>query len=603
LDESWFREVLERDDFDMILVVITTTEHPLPKEHEKTILNKIRVHCSNKRKQTIPVQFISATATLDDSSNPIEEELDDKAASSIDVGSGSDSTFGFVSVDVQNKKGSKSFHHTLFTGNKETFAESLGDIDYMTDGGEALEEYIKNTIQALGGNEIIGCSPQRYRATNDETSEDSLLSLYMNRVVSEELLQHLDNDNTYDNRNRFLSLKYNDDDKENIIEKVVEKAEEKGKEKIEVIIDKNDDDKEQEKKDKKIERKEEENHNRIFLQRIDQGYNLKDDIFLGNITLNEVYTSIIPRDDTIQKVIPHSIKGEIIEHLLKKSLAGKKTPMYAHNTDITLKMDGTTSYELYAPTKEVPMILKYLKECDNVEIINNNKKDKLLVKDYKDNPVTLRQIWIDFMSKEWTYDEEEGCSLSKKDSSSSSSKSSKATKNNNDNNNSNKPQQEVSNSQTTDTATTDTKKGRFPWFLIILGCFAYLVYKYRTQGQLPSDVFSDIMNSTMFSSITSYFAGGVYNSNRFSRSNAYNGRFGAGEGFQGNNVHSSTPQQPTTNSSFPSSFYNNNGYQDPNTTNTTTTTTNSNQPHNNQQPYQQGGYQNTNTTNGFQMNV
>jgi len=313
LEEPWFRDVLEGDNFNMVLVMTQTDNNS---SLLQTILRRIR----NIVKKQMPVQFVTGR-TGKRATNMVGG---DARAYSIEAGGYLD-TLGFVSIDLKKKQlfhhKKQLFHHEFIDTNKKTFGVILNRTEYMTPDGTELGKYIHRTIEAAGGNEIIGCSPRRYRAANPLKSDDSLLRLYLNNTVSRGLLQHLDSSSSEEKGDKK--------EDENIVEKVedvVNEAVEKTKEAVtgavekggEIIDSEDNDEIEKEKREKKENNNP--NHHNILLQRI-EGF-VKYDIFQGVITMNDVYVTI-PRDDTIQKVA-YNVKGKTIKSLREHLSSNKK---------------------------------------------------------------------------------------------------------------------------------------------------------------------------------------------------------------------------------------------------------------------------------------
>jgi len=479
LEEPWFRDVLEGDEFDMVLVMTQTDNNS---SLLQTILRRIR-NIVGKR---MPVQFVTGRTGIR-AANTVGN---DAHAYSIEAGGYLD-TLGFVSIDL---KGKNLFNHEFIDTNKKTFGVTLDRMEYMTPDGTELGKYIHRTIEAAGGNEIIGCSFRRYHAADPLTYDGSLLRLYLNDIVSKGLLQHLDSSSPKEEVDKK--------EDENIVEKVgdvvngvVEKTEEVvtgAVEKVKEMIGTEDND-EEEKKEKQNEKQKEQNnnpnHHNILLQRI-EGF-VKYDIFQGVITMNDVYVTV-PRDDTIQKVA-YNVKGKTIKSLKEHLSSNKKfldntASIYAYNTDIELEPEEL--YELYAPTREVPKLLDYLKEHnDDATVIISSIDDdnNELVKDETNgHPITLRQIWIDYIKKEWTYDNKE-CVTESSSQTKSSSSSSVAHITPNEHKEEKEEELNTSSSSSSSRNKVEDKEekkkeeGHFPWFLLALGCLVLVVRQYKDQ--------------------------------------------------------------------------------------------------------------------------
>jgi hypothetical protein len=319
LDLPWFKEVLERDDFDMI-VILASIPADDPLVH--AILKKIRDICG----KDMIVQFFTGQ-----SHKRANVALDAKAVST-EAGANFD-TLGFVSIDTM--KGTS--QHEFIEANNASFAKAvLGDEkqSYATVKGVELRGFIERSEKHAGGNEILGCSPQRYRAGGYLNETDSLLRLYLKHVMPKGLL------NSYvgsDGQSEFKN---------------------------------------------------------VLLQSI-QDF-VWYDLFAGVITMNDLL-AIVPHDDTILKVA-HSLQGDKINRL-KSALAEKVTVLNGTASSYEFAVSGEVEhgvgYEFFVLTSEAPLIREHL---DGMRV--RHPVNELV----SDGQKTVRDVWVDFIKKEWPYD-------------------------------------------------------------------------------------------------------------------------------------------------------------------------------------------------------
>lgn len=319
LELPWFKEVLERNDFDMI-VILASIPADDPLVH--AILKKIRSICG----KDMVVQFFTGQ-----SHQRANVALDAKSAST-EAGANFD-TLGFVSIDTT--KGTS--EHKFIDANNSSFAKAvLGDEkrSYMTARGRELRGFIERSEKHAGGSEILGCSPQHYRAGGYLNETDSLLRLYLKHVMPKGLL------NSYvasDGETEFKN---------------------------------------------------------VLLQSI-QDF-VWYDLFAGVITMDDLL-AVVPHDDTIHKVA-HSLQGDKMNRL-KGSLAEKVTVLNGTASSFEFAISGEVEhgigYELFVLTSEAPLIREHLDSMrvrhPMNEIVSDGKK-------------TVRDVWVDFIKKEWPYD-------------------------------------------------------------------------------------------------------------------------------------------------------------------------------------------------------
>mmetsp|Transcript_24291 Transcript_24291/g.36002 ORF Transcript_24291/g.36002 Transcript_24291/m.36002 type:complete len:664 (+) Transcript_24291:116-2107(+) len=179
IELPWFKEVLQRGDFDIVLVL-----GQVDVQLERKILKKIRAICG----KDMLVQFITGHNSTRGFS-----QLDSNAPS-METGHLLN-TLGFVSFD----KTKKQFHHTFINTTNKNFAATIGMTDYMTDDGFALRDFMNRTEISAGGNEILGCSPKRFRANGLLTDDDSLLRLYLYHILPDGILQLYKKGSRYNN--------------------------------------------------------------------------------------------------------------------------------------------------------------------------------------------------------------------------------------------------------------------------------------------------------------------------------------------------------------------------------------------------------------------
>jgi hypothetical protein len=319
LELPWFKEVLKRDDFDMIVILASM---PVDDPLVHAILKKIRGICG----KDMVVQFFTGQ------SHKRESVVLDAKAVSTEAGANFDA-LGFVSIDTT--KGTS--QHEFIEVNNALFAKAvLGDEkqSYMTSKGLELRGFLERSEKHAGGNEIVGCSPQHYRAGGYLNETDSLLRLYLKYVMPKGLL------NSYvasDGQSEFKN---------------------------------------------------------VLLQSIEDF--VWYDLFAGVITMNDLL-AVIPHDDTIQKVA-HSLQGDKMNRL-KGALAEEATVLNgtapSYEFAVSEQVEHGVGYELFVLSSEAPLIRDHLDGMRVRHPVNE------LVSDGKK---TVRDIWVDFIKKEWPYD-------------------------------------------------------------------------------------------------------------------------------------------------------------------------------------------------------
>jgi len=169
IELPWFQAVLDEGNFDMILILSYVDVRD---EIVQIILKKIRSICQDD----MLVQFVTGQTHIRDYTKL------DSHASSVEAGHYLD-TLGFVSVDMSKKE----LSHTFIDANKKSLSKAIGMKKYTTSDGEQLSKFILRAVENSGGNEILGCSPKRFRAEGLLTEEDSLLRLYLKSILPQAL--------------------------------------------------------------------------------------------------------------------------------------------------------------------------------------------------------------------------------------------------------------------------------------------------------------------------------------------------------------------------------------------------------------------------------
>lgn len=191
IEQSWFKDLMTSPrpkDFDAILVMA----HMHVDDELITLLHsELRKYVGT----SMVIQFITGH-THKRSYVEIDEY-----STSFEAGRYLD-TIGFVSFD--SKKGN--FDHVFVNANKQSIAQSLGmSIDeYPTQDGEDLTYYITRTFEHAGANQILGCSPLRYRSKGYLNETDSLLRLYLEGVMPSSFLQKYSSGSHYTKLDNIL---------------------------------------------------------------------------------------------------------------------------------------------------------------------------------------------------------------------------------------------------------------------------------------------------------------------------------------------------------------------------------------------------------------
>eukprot|EP00546_Thalassionema_frauenfeldii_P021947 CAMPEP_0178894760 /NCGR_PEP_ID=MMETSP0786-20121207/199_1 /TAXON_ID=186022 /ORGANISM="Thalassionema frauenfeldii, Strain CCMP 1798" /LENGTH=551 /DNA_ID=CAMNT_0020564893 /DNA_START=80 /DNA_END=1732 /DNA_ORIENTATION=+ len=178
IELPWFKDVLQQRDFDVILVLAH-----LDRRVEQKILQKIRKICGND----MVIQFVNSH------NNTHGFEKLDSYAPSMETGRLLN-TLGFMSFDKTTKR----FNHTFINTTEKYFGDIISEANYMTEDGIALRNFINRTETAAGGNEILGCSPKRFRTGALLTDDDSLLRLYLQNIMPYGLSQMYKKSSRYD---------------------------------------------------------------------------------------------------------------------------------------------------------------------------------------------------------------------------------------------------------------------------------------------------------------------------------------------------------------------------------------------------------------------
>jgi len=176
MKQTWFTSLFSTPrptDFDAVLVMAHMTFND---ELITLLHDTIREHVG----KSMVIQFITGHTHVRSYLELDEYSISFEAGRYLD-------TVGFVSFDVKQGK----FEHVFVNANKASIAQSLGmSVDeYLTQDGKDLSEYINRTYEHAGANQILGCSPIRYRADGYLNETDSLLRLYLEEVMPSSFLK------------------------------------------------------------------------------------------------------------------------------------------------------------------------------------------------------------------------------------------------------------------------------------------------------------------------------------------------------------------------------------------------------------------------------
>ncbi|KAL3783619.1 hypothetical protein HJC23_004985 [Cyclotella cryptica] len=331
MQQSWFTSLFampRTEDFDAVLVLAhMDVKHELVTLLYETLRKLVG--------ESMVIQFITGHTHIRD-----YIALDDYS-SSFEAGRYLD-TIGFVSFDLKNG----SFQHIFVNANKASIAQSLGmgETEYLTQEGKELSEYINRTFQHAGANEIVGCSPRRYRVDGYLNETDSLLRLYLEEVMPTSFLQH------------YNSGGYSQ-------------------------------------------------YENVFLQRLD--WFVRYDLFPGVVTINDI-VGVIPDDDTIVSVSHSVRGRDILDVMVAwnngevfldnvTKIVGISTPNSAGVQNSQYALDNNTKYSLYTLSKFAPSLNKIMNDLNvapftlSSHAVYNGDK-------------TVRSMWTDYIKRSWPYD-------------------------------------------------------------------------------------------------------------------------------------------------------------------------------------------------------
>lgn len=170
VSSEWFINLLQRDDFDAILVLAHMDAYdPLV----KVILDPIRSICGDD----MPVQFVTGHShmrrftTLDEKSTSFE------AGKYLD-------TIGFVTFPTKDASVADiPFEHHFIEPNVKNLEDILDVETLETETGKELSKSIRKAQESLGLFDLVGCAPKTYHLFSTLDKDDSLWGLYKNEVM------------------------------------------------------------------------------------------------------------------------------------------------------------------------------------------------------------------------------------------------------------------------------------------------------------------------------------------------------------------------------------------------------------------------------------
>jgi len=286
----------------------------------------------------------------------------DQYSSSFEAGRYLD-TVGYLSFDPQT---ANSTMGSFINANQRSLAQSLGveENAYSTKDGLALSDYIQRTLDHSGANEVVGCSDGRYRADGYLNETDSLMRLYLERVLPSYL------------------------------------------------------NKQDAKKGTHSHGKKTEAH--IFVQYLES---VRFDLFPSVVTMNDIYTAV-PQDGAIVK-IGHSIPGHAILNIVQQMNVGNATnnvvgvAMESSEPSSQVKppsmllppygVQNESIYTLHTLSQNVVAMQDAMIKLNVPAILTSSTK----------TTQSMRSLWIDFVKREWAYDgndcqclqDEDGCQI------------------------------------------------------------------------------------------------------------------------------------------------------------------------------------------------
>lgn len=182
VQESWFRAVLNRRNYDAILVLAHM-------DHQDPLVKIIRQAIRSEVGDTMPIQFINGH------SHRRGFTLYDSTSSGMEAGRFLD-TVGFVSFPTSTSVMKARFdpilmQHKFLNTRVDELRSILGvHTEFSTADGSALKLMIHDTQNELGLNSVIGCSPHRYLLSAPVNESDSLWKLFLEEVIPTQLSRH-----------------------------------------------------------------------------------------------------------------------------------------------------------------------------------------------------------------------------------------------------------------------------------------------------------------------------------------------------------------------------------------------------------------------------
>lgn len=181
VQQSWFLKVLQRQDFDAIVVLAhMDCEDPLVEVLRKAIRKQVG--------RNMAIQFITGH-----SHRRCALQLD-AYASSVEAGRYLD-TVGFASFPIINASSTynqtEDFRHVMIDATKAELNDTLGEkVDLRTSKGAELSDLIVQTQHALGLDQVLGCSQHDYDLTAGIDQPFSLWALYLDEVIPSQLTEY-----------------------------------------------------------------------------------------------------------------------------------------------------------------------------------------------------------------------------------------------------------------------------------------------------------------------------------------------------------------------------------------------------------------------------
>ena len=348
LDEEWFKSLFLDDagfEFDSILVL---AHMDVQDDLVALILAKLRSLVG----PDMVIQFITGhTHTRS------YEQLDDYS-SSFEAGAFLN-TIGYISYDPKRPN---SFKHEFINANKASIAQTLNMSveQYQTDEGEELSEYIARTVEHDGGNVKLGCIPRHFRVVGALDEGDSLHGLHLRTVIP----------NGYFGR----------------LGHTVTSTHGRGS--------------------NKGSSKPTEQH--VFVQYLDRS--VQYDLFSGTATMNDVY-GVVPEDDSVVE-IAHGLKGKTILDIIQGMEDGNLAVGAVSTTNEDANEVALVSpygikneqlYRLHSVSLQVTAIQDIMLSLDvPAKFITHSGSGSF--KHSSHQPQSLRDLWVDVIKNEFSYD-------------------------------------------------------------------------------------------------------------------------------------------------------------------------------------------------------